>query len=559
MLLSRDSVRNLLNSALLARDTDPSQFALWSLVLLATPPAMYAFRQLVNYSALGFQTAAVIEHSIQVDRMFFLLYGMLVAALVAAAMWEALLPDRTDQEIVGSLPVRPRTLAAARLAAAVWTVVIASTAVNLPPAVFLAIAAPSHPALGFLPVVFVTHIIATISASLFTFLALLTARALLAWCFGAYTSERLATGLQLLTIAALAEVFFFIPGVIPGLVERLAAGDRSALLIPSVPFAALYAWLVGLRYPFLTAGALAAPLLLVLSAAIVIPTYLWPARLFARRALEAQPHQHAGLLSIVACTTAIALPSSPMVRSILMFTVMTFLRSRRHRLVVTAYIGVALAIATVSVIAGGLRGTIAFDRPETSLLAVPLVAIFFLTLGLRSAYTVPSEIDANWVFRMSQPRVMPAIDATAVSMLMLSVVPIGVLSAVVALLLGWNHHDAAVISLLDIAFGVVLIEWTLRDCRGVPFTCARSGDVEALKSRWLGQIIPLLLFAFANAAIQKRVLLSDRVAAWYLGIALAAYCIQRLRRRCATRHLTVVFDARQVDTLATLDLSEAIG
>jgi hypothetical protein len=144
-------------------------------------------------------------------------------------------------------------------------------------------------------------------------------------------------------------------------------------------------------------------------------------------------------------------------------------------------------------------------------------------------------------------------------MLMLSVVPIGVLSAVVALLLGWNRHDAAVTSLLDIACGVVLIEWTLRDGRGIPFTCARSGDVEALKSRWLGQIIPLLLFAFVNAAIQKRVLLSDRVAAWYLGIALAAYCIQRLRRRGATRHLTVVFDAQPVDTLATLDLSEAIG
>ncbi|HEU5254872.1 MAG TPA: hypothetical protein VFU28_02715 [Vicinamibacterales bacterium] len=559
MLLSRDSVRNVLNSALLARDTDPSQFALWSLVLLATPPAMYAFRQLVNYSALGFQKTAIIERAIQVDRMFFLLYGMLVAALVAAAMWEALLPDRADQEIVGSLPVRPRTLAAARLAASVWIVVVASTAVNLLPAVFLAIAAPSHPALGLLPLVFVAHILATISASVFTFLTLLTARAVLALCFGGRTSERLATAMQLLTIAALAEVFFFIPGVIPALVERLAAGDRTALLIPSVPFAALYAWLVGLRYPFLSVEALAAPLLLVLSAAIVIPTYLCSARLFARRALDAQPHQHTGLVSTVARTTAVALPSSPMVRSILMFTVTTFLRSRRHRLMVTAYVGVALAVGTVSVIAGGLRGTIVFDRPETSLLAVPLVTMFFFTLGLRSAYTVPSDIDANWVFRLSQPRVMAADDATAVSMLLLSVIPIGVLGGAVAFLLGWNRHDAAVIPLIDIASGVVLIEWILRDYRAIPFTCARSGDVEGLKSRWLGQIIPLLLFAFVNAAIQKRVLLSDRVAVWYLSIALVACVIQRLRRRYATRHLIVVFDARPVDTLATLDLSDAIS
>ncbi|PYR78288.1 MAG: hypothetical protein DMF87_14510 [Acidobacteria bacterium] len=93
VLLSRDSVRSLLNAALLSRDSDPSQFALWSLVLIATPPAMYAFHQLIDYSARHFQKAAIIEHAIQVDRMFFLLYGMLVAALVAAATWEALLPE----------------------------------------------------------------------------------------------------------------------------------------------------------------------------------------------------------------------------------------------------------------------------------------------------------------------------------------------------------------------------------------------------------------------------------------------------------------------------------
>jgi len=211
------------------------------------------------------------------------------------------------------------------------------------------------------------------------------------------------------------------------------------------------------------------------------------------------------------------------------------------------------------VIAGGLRDTIAFDRPETSLLAVPLVTMFFLTLGLRAAYLVPSDVDANWIFRLRQPSVMPAVDATAVSLLVLSVVPIGILGMAIALLLGWNRHDAALIAVLDIASGIVLVEWILRDYRSVPFTCARSGDVEALKSRWLGQIIPLLLFAFVNAAIQNRVVLSNPAVASYLGIAVGAATIQRLRRRSTTRHVNVLFDAPSSDTLATLGLSEAIG
>lgn len=558
-LLSRDSVRSLLNAALVSRDGDPSQFALWSVVLVATPPAMYAFRQLVNYSALGFQKGSIIEHAIQVDRMFFLLYGMLVAALVAAATWEALLPNRADQEIVGSLPVRPRTLAAARLAAALCITVIASASVSLPAASFLAIAAPSHPALGFLPVVFVAHIVSTMGASLFVFSLLLVCRALLALCFGAHTSERLATLLQLVTIFGLAEVFFFIPGVIPALVDRLAAGDRAALLLPSVPFAALYARLVGLHYPSLTFGALLAPLLLIASIAIVVPVYLCSARLFARRALESQPRQHVGLTSTLAGLAAVALPASPVVRSITTFVVTTLLRSRRHRLIVTAYLGLALAIGTLSVIAGGLRGTLPLDRPATSLLALPLVTMFFTTLGLRAAFTVPSDPDANWMFRLSQPRLTAAVDATLVSLLLLSIVPIATVTALGALVFGWTRHAAAVTTLLDIFCGLALAEWTLRDWRAVPFTCARSGDVESLKSRWLGHMLPLILFGFVNAAIQKAVLRSDRAAAWYAAIMFATWIVQRLRRRFTARHLSLQFEASPSAAMAALGLSEAIG
>ena len=559
VLLSRDSVRSLLDAALVSRDGDPSQFALWSLVLVATPPAMYGFRQLVNYSALGFQQAAIIEHAIQVDRMFFLLYGVLVAALVAAATWEALLPNRAEQEIVGSLPVRPRTLTAARLAATIYVTFIASVTVNLPAAAFLAVAAPSHPALGFFPIVFIAHLVSTVGASLFIFVLLLVLRALITLCFGAHTSDRLATLLQLVTIAGLAEVFFFIPGVIPALVDRLAVGDRAVLLIPPMPFAALYAWLVGLNYPSLLFGALLAPISLIASFAIVIPIYLCPAGLLARRALESQPDRRFGLGSTLARAAVVALPSSPAVRSITTFTVTTLLRSRRHRLIVSAYLGLALAIGTLSVIAGGLRGTLVFNHPAVSLLALPLVTMFFATLGLRAAFAVPSDPDANWAFRLSQPPVMSVLDATLICLLLLAIVPIATVTALGALALGWTRHAAVVTATLDILCGLALAESTLRDCRAVPFTCARSGDVESLKSRWLGHMLPLILFAFVNAAIQNAVLRSDRAAPWYAGIVLAGWIVQRLRRQRAARHITLQFESPPTDGLATLDLSEAIG
>ena len=117
-LLSRDSVRRLLDSVLVARDADPMLFALWFMALAMTPPLLVAAPKFVQYAFLKKAPAALVLQIATAERAFFILYGMLATALLAALTWDALFPDRTDQEIVGALPVRPRTLAAARLAAA---------------------------------------------------------------------------------------------------------------------------------------------------------------------------------------------------------------------------------------------------------------------------------------------------------------------------------------------------------------------------------------------------------------------------------------------------------
>ena len=543
----------------MARDTDPAQFALWGTVLISVPPAMYAFRELVNYSAMKYSPYAVIDRMIQADRMFFIVYGMLAAALLAAIMWEALLPDRTDQEIVGSLPVRPRTLAAARLAAALIVAAILSSAISLPAAVMLAVAAPSHPALGFLPTVLVAHAITTMGASLFAFSALLIARGAIAFCLGEHVSERLATVLQLATVAALAEVFFFIPSVLPALVNRMIDGDASAMALPPVWFAALYSWLVGTPHAALALPAALAPFAWAAAMGLVIPVYLLPAAVLARRTLETQRSQHAGIISSLARSAAVALPSSAIVRAILVFIVASLLRSRRHRLIVTAYAGVAIAIGTMSILAGSIRGTIALAHPGVSLLSLPLVLMFFVALGLRAAFAIPTDVDANWPFRLAEPRVMAAIDATAIAILLVGIVPIAAAASAGAFVLGWGARAAAAVGLIDLLSATVLVEWALADWRKVPFTCGHMADAESLKSRWLWCIVPLILFAFVNAAVQRSALRSTHALVWYVGIAAGAIALLRIRRWLAVRQLSLQFDASPGDEMATLNLSEALG
>ena len=51
-LLSRDSVRRLLDSILVSRDADPMLFALWFTALAMTPPMLVAAPKIVQYTFL---------------------------------------------------------------------------------------------------------------------------------------------------------------------------------------------------------------------------------------------------------------------------------------------------------------------------------------------------------------------------------------------------------------------------------------------------------------------------------------------------------------------------
>src|SRR5688572_13478101 len=131
-LLWRDSVRRVVSAAMLSREADPAGFALWTVAAIAVPPSIYAFNRMLSYTSMGARWMPEYEMVVLADRMFFVVYCMLASAMLAALLWEALLPDSTDQEVIGPLPVRARTLVAARLTGSLAVALTLATAVSVP-------------------------------------------------------------------------------------------------------------------------------------------------------------------------------------------------------------------------------------------------------------------------------------------------------------------------------------------------------------------------------------------------------------------------------------------
>jgi len=79
-------------------DADPVPVAIWAAALVMTPLLLTAIRSTLRLSMTGPAEAADIFTFVVVFRVFYVFYAMLVSLLVTACIWDALLPDRTDQE-----------------------------------------------------------------------------------------------------------------------------------------------------------------------------------------------------------------------------------------------------------------------------------------------------------------------------------------------------------------------------------------------------------------------------------------------------------------------------
>src|SRR4030095_11547954 len=140
-------------------------------------------------------------------------------------------------------------------------------------------------------------------------------------------------------------------------------------------------------------------------------------------------------------------------RGILAFTLATFTRSRRHVFVVLTYIGIGVALAAVSVVAATVRRTLVLDQPAPYLLALPLVMMFFTAIGLRVAFGIPVDIDANWIFRQCDTGVRHAANGARRALLTVAVYPIAAAAMATAWGLGWDAGVALRVGMFGVGGG----------------------------------------------------------------------------------------------------------
>jgi hypothetical protein len=248
--------------------------------------------------------------------------------------------------------------------------------------------------------------------------------------------------------------------------------------------------------------------------------------------------------------------ASPVSRASFAFSIKTLVRSARHRLVVAGSLGVGLALSLAylsSALIGGNSSNVT-TISLASALSVQPVLIGCVLIGTRIAFTVPSSLPANWVFRFHGPELVDELAAGArgVAMVFGILLPLALLAPLHLLLLGWRMAGLHLV--LGLLFGLVLLETVQATFVGIPFAAAYVPGKARLRTRFLPYVAAFQAYVASVVGIETWAMAgTNRVAAAAGGVLLVYFCVAAWRHR-RQRGACVVYDEPSPDAIQTLGI-----
>lgn len=533
------------------------------LSLLAVPGLIFSLRSYQQYNfhwtRIGFPIPPLpldLEVS-WFDKCLLLSVSMILMGFVTVLEWETLLPDRRDFLILTPLPIRLRTLFAAKIAGLFLFLLLFTAALNLcSTVIFPLMAMNPHAPPSYAARYIAAHAVSVFSANALVLLSCIGAQGVLMNVFSPRMFQVISRYIQLLLLFLFVCLFFLLPNLL--WVMQELTNERSPLvaLFPPMWFAGLYESLQGKAHPGFQGLAVQALQAVAVVFCLFVVTYALSFQRHVKRSLETgawsqtsllpSSFQHLDFLSRIFLR-------KPAERAVFCFIMQTLLRSSQHRLYLGAYIGVGLSITLVGVIGTLVRSSEEGLQPhDPTLLSVPLVLSFFVLCGMRFIFAVPAELGANWAFRLAGGANFGEYLAGArKAMWTVGVAPLPlVLSPFYAALWGWT------ISLVHasyvIALSAVLTELLLLRFHKVPFTCSYLPGKANIKLYWFPYVMAFVTYAYGMVSLERWMWGNPVRFALFLGVVLvlcAAF------RACVRSPMVLKYEESPEPAVRTLNLS----
>jgi pimeloyl-ACP methyl ester carboxylesterase len=500
---------------------------------------------------------------------------MAVVGMFAVLAWDSVFPDKRDFLILGMLPLRRITILRAKSAAIATGLGVSVASVNI--FTSLVFAAAAHSGNSFIAGAMrtlVAYWVTMAAAGLFVFCALLGIQGLSAQVFHYRMQARISNVLQIAAFFLVLGVYFLTPGS-----DDFSITDPSyewlVRALPSFWFVGLFQILHGAALPIAGMLAQRAVWALGIAAGVAAITYTLAYGRNMKRLIEQpdimpsdrsrQPGRWIELLIQ-------KLVPKPLERAVLLFAARTLARSRQHRLVLAAYMGLGLAISLAfarALLFGGARmyavarsygfSPPAWNEPNAALMTATFVMLFFGAVGTRAVFSLPAALKANWIFRIASIHSPKAYFlAVRKTLYGLAVWPM-VLAISAVFLAIWPRIPAFLHVFVIVLAAISIGERALIGFRKIPFTCSYLPGQANLKLK-LGAYGAAFFFAASVAGTAEYSLLQTTARGVALFGVLTVLAIQSRRRWAAfaaNPYQRIEFEAVESKEVSPLDLSES--
>ena len=548
-VLYRVFLLRVIDLELLSADSDTTKlvgqfagmFATFSMVI-SLPFLLFGFPRTLP------PTSWTMEH-------FLIATTMLVTGLFSVLTWDSIFPDRRDALVLGPLPVKAGMLFGAKLTALLAAVGLVVVSLNIVsgftfPLMFFPVGSG---VLGMLRCL-VTYWITIALARAFLFSCVVAVQGCAAQVLPRQMFLRVSALLQVTLFCLFVATYFLEPPLES--VQALAAPENQRWLrcLPAYWFLGLFHELEGSIDP--TMVPLARRAWIALAAALAgsgAAAFLSYFRVM--RAVVEEPD----IVSRPRGRRWSAKPGGSLTAALLLFSTRALFRSRQHRVLLSFYLGVGVAIVLTYVRTPlTQRALTSSAHPEVvdpAFLAASVLMLLLSFFGLRVVSAIPVTLRANWIFQISQTRsARRYLDAVGTCWLLLGVAPVWLLSTL--LLPGacpWRPagKHAVLLALL----GALLVEVSLLSFRKIPFTCSYlpgKGNLHLLFWVFLGLLLPML--GEASRLESQWLLRSSSFLGMVLGFVVLLAAARYARRRLSGRDEVLLFEDEEAPVLVSLKL-----
>lgn len=451
------------------------------------------------------------------EKNYVFILVMILFGIVTLLEWEVLFPDRRDFLNLTPLPVRLRTVFAAKLASFVAFIGLFSAAMNSLSSVSFALflAQWRSNSLFFLARHVLAHLVSAFAACFCVFFACIFVNVLLMAALPAGLYRRVS----LLVRFALIGLFVFLlltalvePGSLSGVIRSLARlkdhGSPLLFRLPSLWFVGLYEVLLGSEDPtFMALSRLAGWALGLSFGAFGLACALSYVRHFRKTLESAKRGRPLGRFREGAAGLVQKLVlRSPEERAVGMFFSRTIRSSPKHRTVLANGLAVGAAVVMLSIVASR-RNLQALDPANAYVLAPSLLVVFVLLAGLRAVVDIPVALESNWVFRVTETAARSRyVTGLKKTIFVHWLLPLAVLIFLVHLWLWRGSGAAALHAIFCLTISGLGTEALFYRFRKIPFASSHVPGKLRLQTRGVPYLFGLLALLALLAALEKSLL-----------------------------------------------------